>query len=355
MQKETVSLNDMTVKYNDMLADRTRLSRLLARVQADFERLNMENVSRTAYANEEMALERELESAKSQLENEKNAREHAEAEVSRQAEEIAMVSTQLDIARRELELQVRGDRQQKSAELEGKGIKELSRHEQTGGHGLHQTRNSPGSHGVHAATSTDMTIATPGASQFRKRANNKSSALPGEKSAFSITPFLNKRTNSFHNSSTPSGEEFDGLDDNTTTATRSGTADAHSPLQSPFHVPVPDQETVSRPLLFKSTTALPRSLEREDTNKNKRPLAPNGVQGKAKKRRLGAQRDRIIVDGDEGEDLFAMRRPGRKLSIFGGLPATLPTDQQWPRQNRGGGFDLTAAGTFSPLKRDRRR
>ena len=355
IQKENGSLHDISVERNGMLAEKTHLLRDLSGLQADCERLKAENDVLAPYSTEKKALERELRSAKTQLENEKSARESATAEVSRQAQEIAMVSGRLENAQRRLavELPLRRERQQpnieKNPERREKGEMELSRRQKPGSHGPHKRHNNPYEQ---AAVGSGLAIATPGAIQSREKAK-KSSALPGEKSAFSITPFLN-RTNSFHSSSTPSDEGFDELDN--TSASESGTVHNATGIsrdwdgaRSPVQIPPHDRPT-SNIRLFKPIAAVPRNDTRRESPErafnNKRSLAPRP--GKAKKRKLGAQRDRAALDEGTGDDTLEIRRPGGRPSIFGGLPQPLP------RHNRGG-LNLTAAAAFSPLKRDRRR
>ena len=374
----------MTVEYNDILTEKACLSKDLSRLRVELERLKTESDSLPVLLNEKKVLERELKSEKTQLENEKNAREYAEAEILRQTEKISMLSGQLEDARRKLAVDSHS-RQQRGTDYKSPewkleqsvfekrkgGLYSTKKRHRQVGHGLQQFHNGARTDDLNsakprvqkipreqAAVSADMTIATPGAVQFREKAKKSPRALPGEKSTFSITPFLN-RTNSFQSSPTPSTGELDEVN-TTITGPRFGTFDnsantsgdegSHNePREEVLSLrgPILDQGLVSDPGLSKIT-------ERE---RKKGHLSPSGLQGKfydqppgkAKKRKLGAQRDRSILDDDDEDEILGMRRPGRKLSIF---EDNQPTFSGEYRQNRGLGF--TAAG-FSPLKRDRRR
>ena len=78
--------------------------------------------------------------------------------------------------------------------------------------------------------------------------------------------------------------------------------------------------------------------------------------GVARKRKLGAQRERSIFDEEEDE-LHEQRKPARKYALGTGRKQTLSGFQQTaatknqPQSNQG--FGVSQA--FSPLKRDKRR
>ncbi|KAJ5721145.1 uncharacterized protein N7483_009079 [Penicillium malachiteum] len=223
-----------------------------------------------------------------------------------------------------------------------------------------------------------LTIATPGAIKVQEKIKRQS-ALPGDKSAFSITPFLNRTGGSLDSLDSPELSDLDEKEVN------QAMADSGSPLQPKIssHLVAlssspTDQPRVAwgpGPVKGKKAKPKPRegnSASTEVADKPKKvikkstgkvPLkdadelqiqAPEQEQAKPKKRKLGAQRDHALFEDDE-EDFLESRKPARKVGLGAGRSSGLPTapilsTSAGDRNPRTLGF-----GGFSPLKRDRKR
>lgn len=205
----------------------------------------------------------------------------------------------------------------------------------------------------------DITIATPGAIQKHEKARQPS-ALPGDKSAFSITPYLS-RTNAPLDTPVSSEDDMDEL----------GAVNLKGTVKSPLNEagsggskdveiwpegqPIPGKGLPRKTAKQKSTKLQakessakgPGRIDSDDQLEDLSGLHAQKGTGhgpaKPKKRKLGGQRDRNLFDEEEDE-LHEYRKPGRKLALGAGRNPGL------------GGFQ-PAGGlqAFSPLKRDRKR
>lgn len=197
----------------------------------------------------------------------------------------------------------------------------------------------------------DITIATPGAIQKHEKARQPS-ALPGDKSAFSITPYLS-RTNAPLDTPVSSEDDMDEL----------GAVDLKETIESPSNeagsggskdvdtgkgLPRKTAKQKQTKLQAKESSAKgPGRVDSDDQLEDLSGLHAQKGTGhgpaKPKKRKLGGQRDRNLFDEEEDE-LHEYRKPGRKLALGAGRNLAL------------GGFQ-PAGGlqAFSPLKRDRKR
>lgn len=204
----------------------------------------------------------------------------------------------------------------------------------------------------------DITIATPGAIQKQEKARQPS-ALPGDKSAFSITPYLSRTKTPLDTLS--SEDDMDEL----------GTVNLKETVKSPLNEarsggskdaeiwpegqPIPGKGLTRKTAKQKSTKLQakensakePSRIDSDDQLEDLSGLHAQKGTGhgpaKPKKRKLGGQRDRNLFDEEEDE-LHEYRKPGRKLALGAGRNPAL------------GGFQ-PAGGlqAFSPLKRDRKR
>lgn len=353
-------------------------------------------------------MERQLNSLELQLENEKHSHERTRTKTSEQATQITNLSSKIEelqneLAREQRAQQQRGRDPQQNAGwekerlvLEGKietlrkQLRSTKDKLQEAQQDVQQRRSNIRGHETEAAEpgprriprqhpgpSTDahdggLTIATPGAVRVQAKPK-RPSALPGDKSAFSITPFLNRTGPAPRDAPISSDVDEDEIDQ----ARRKSSA-AHE-LNIGHSSPSEQASTTVPPPKAKSTTAKPHAragkpatskVTREPKQQKDRPVSKVLVedseeqshdvsiegQAKTKRRKLGAQRERSLFEDEEDNDILDLRKP-RKLTIGAGLQsvlaAPLSTASAGDRLGRGGGF--CAPKAFSPLKRDRMR
>lgn len=199
----------------------------------------------------------------------------------------------------------------------------------------------------------DMAIATPGAPKVANPVK-RASAAPGDKSTFSITPYLNRTQNALDASSSSDHEEHAGAqsddDDDDRPAQRpprrrAGNDDEGGPAaddrpEQPVAQPEKRQAKSTKPTRPSDTE------EGEDAALIKRTTTADGKQNVKKRKILGAQRERVLLeeDEDEGDGLPDIgvkdRRLGQGISL--GRPALTKSSRT---------FDTSG---FSPLKRAKR-
>lgn len=363
-------------------------------------------------------MDRQLYSLEVQLENEKHAHERARAKSAQQAVEIDRLSVRIDELQTELTRELRAKQQherdsrqqnmgwdsQRSV-LEGK-IETLKKQLRSAKDKLQETqqelqqkrsnvRKNEGDGtesrsrvvplqrpGPSAEYHNGVTIATPGAVRVQEKIQRQS-ALPGDKSAFSITPFLN-RTGGPRNSPSSSEAEEDPMDvtlDESNASFRkaraidepSGNDGARNDRSGPAQVSPPEakvkntkpQARERKPpasgLMDGTKKPGKRSNGKELADASDDSIDPFIEQGQAKpkKRKLGTQRDRSLFEEEEEEDgMLESRKPGRKVGLGAGRNSVLATTAMsststGDRGSRALGFG--GAGGFSPLKRDRKR
>jgi hypothetical protein len=411
-QEELSALNNTSTSYSTLQTEKIQLSRELSNTKLKLERLQAQNTSHQATVAEKQAMERQLNAVELQLENERNSHERTRVKVSEQATQITSLSAKIEELQNEL---VRGQRENKQRErddqqqnvgwekersvLEGKietlrkQLRSTKDKLQEAQHDLQQRRSNarsnevddgeagsrrvplqrPGpsaeSHGV------GMIIATPGAVRVQEK-SKRQSALPGDKSAFSITPFLNRTGPAPRD--TPISSDMD--EDEVKHAIKQNRAAQRKPSVVDESNNRDSSPAEQLPAKAKSTTAKSRArtakpatskVARESNQPASRPISkvpleateeplndppPEQGQTKTKRRKLGAQRERSLFEDEDEEDILGLRKP-RKLALGGGrqsvLAAPLSTSSGGDILARGGGFG--AAKAFSPLKRDRMR
>lgn len=333
-------------------------------------------------------MERQLNSLEVQLENEKHAHERTRVKGSQQAEEFAKLSARFEELRNELAGEARVKQHQgwdtQRAMLEGK-IETLKKQLRSTKDKLQEAQNDlQHRHGNARVSEGDipdsrtrtvplqrpgsdysagMTIATPGAVRVQEKIKRQS-ALPGDKSAFSITPYLNRtgaRSESPRSSMadeddipTTAAESHPSLGDDSVLAEPRNFDDDSSQIKPPS-----TQARSTKKSNKAASTREPKKLvsrpEPEDFDGLHDQPADAG-QAKPKRRKLGGQRDRNLFDEEGEEELLDTRKPGRKLTLGAGLNSVLgglQAPSAAPGMSRALGFG--ASGGFSPLKRDRKR
>ncbi|KAJ5605881.1 hypothetical protein N7510_008662 [Penicillium lagena] len=393
-EAEISNLSHHSTGYNTALSEKQRLLRETTALRTEVERLQAQNSSYQALVAEKRELERQFNSLEVELENERHAHGRTQTKASQQAEELAKVSARVEELRSELAVEARAQQQQdrdsrqqgwesQRAVLEGKieSLKKQLRSTKTKLQEAQeelQHRRSMRMESEDASYSRSrmvplqraapdypaaMTIATPGAVRVQEKVK-RPQVLPGDKSAFSITPFLN-RTGAPSDSPNSSVAEADEIhlsaDESQISIAK---YHASSPNKKRAAAPVtstknPGQRpeagegksvlTASRKEAKKPASRLGGPMQTRDlSDELPDPPAENGGV-KVKKRKLGAQRDRLFdeeeEEEEEGEELET-RKPGRKLALGNSVvPVT-----GGPRA-----LGFGAPVGFSPLKRDRKR
>ncbi|MCJ1443292.1 MAG: hypothetical protein MMC23_003790 [Stictis urceolatum] len=224
LRAELRSLQGISVDSSKLLTEKLTLTRELATLKPELEHLRTQVSSDQNLLSEKLALQRQVSSLQVELEAERRTAQRATAKQdARQAEDNA-VTSQLKELQTEL-VRERKDRQKAEAELQKtnadfeskktvlesrldafrtklRSTKEQLKDSQEQ---LSQRTSSFTARTSEAANANSRkrslaqvnfddstTIGTPGAQHAAKRGKRASSALRGEKSAFSITPFLNR-------------------------------------------------------------------------------------------------------------------------------------------------------------------
>ncbi|KAL4998093.1 hypothetical protein BDV10DRAFT_167680 [Aspergillus recurvatus] len=373
LRHELASLSAIASDAQKLQAEKVRLTKEVLSIRSEVEELRSQNTYANASLAEKQTIARQLNAIEVQLENERRAHERSLAKQSQQKEEVAALTSQLEVARRELELARRhsqdNTRQKDSTSpVSGKNRGTNKNVVASKDHHLEKTpvqqqedwsttttikvptERAAESHSrkLTSRLHSELTIATPGA--VRAQAQQKPFfTLPGDKSSFSITPFLN-RTTELDDSSTSSDDELneasnagkDGHGANTTTFSKQ----LKSPVAKQPNMPAkqaPGKAAVNGDTRNRQKQMLVDILDGDGSNQASLSGPVGQKQAPPKKRKLGLQRDISLFDEDEDDNtLQDCRKPGRKL---------VGTGQTGLAGNR----VFTGPMGFSPLKRDRKR
>lgn len=388
-----------------LYAENASLSKELASLKSQFEELSASRASSQEIVAERQGLERQLTTLEVQLEDEKRSRERIQARNLQQSQELESLSLQLEKLRKEatngsnVKEQERAARQRehdwaKQRNSFEKEIESLSKKLKSTKHQIQDAQKAqqqrPGNtapgdaneatpqnrvNPIQRATTQfnpDLTIATPGAVQTYKGIK-RPAALPGDKSAFSITPYLN-RTNDQLDPEASSDDDLDGFG-----AAKAKKADIspskggvsgedHAFGDQPEKQAMPEklprksskqkqtQSKSTKPQAKKSVAKRSDNVESDDQLEDLSGLRAqtmgNGL-AKPKKRKLGTQRERSIFDEDEDE-FHEQRKPARKLAT--GAAGRNQSGPQPPAASATGPLSGKGGfGAFSPLKRDKKR
>ncbi|KAJ5627595.1 hypothetical protein N7528_005022 [Penicillium herquei] len=412
LKDELSSTNSTSASHKSLISEKIQLTKELSNVKSELDRIKTQSSSQQASIAARQEMERQYNSLEVQLENEKQAHERTRTQLMQHSAESDKLNAQIVQLQNDLVKHTRASQQsvqemrQQRTEFEGqrtvfetkietlrKQLRSAKDKLQEAQHDLQQKRNTaknndgasiesqsrtiplqrPGPSSDHH---NGLTIATPGAVRVQEKIKRQS-ALPGDKSSFSITPFLNRTGGPLDS---PDSPELSDLDER---EVKQAMADGGSPFQpqipprfAALNSSPMDQSHVARgptkgtKAKAKSREGKSASLETADEPKKvikrttgKVPLkdadelqiqAPEQEQAKPKKRKLGAQRDRGLFEDDE-EDLLETRKPARKVGLGAGRSSGLPTapilgTSVGDRNPKTLGF-----GGFSPLKRDRKR
>lgn len=227
-QAELASLNSISSNATKILTEKLALERELASLRPEIEHLRSQTSINNTVLSEKLALQRQVSQLEVELETERRASERAGRKDTAHAEAEESATSQLDELRKELAKEKRdaqkrqnefhrkqGESESTVASYESKieslranlrstkeQLRRLKEENQSlaskvAAQKLPQPASRPGGPNARkrdiARFDPDATIGTPGAVTDAKRIK-RLSTLPGDKSTFSITPFLNRTT-----------------------------------------------------------------------------------------------------------------------------------------------------------------
>ncbi|KAI9836835.1 MAG: hypothetical protein M1819_001000 [Sarea resinae] len=440
LKAELEALNSVSADSTKLLTEKLALVRELSNLKPELDHLRSQAASHQSALSEKLALQRQLSTLQVSLEEEKRASQRVLAKEGKSSQADAKIEGQLEELRKELAKEKRerekAERETKKISSEWEGKKEIlegkleafrnklrstkdqlkeSQSELQKAQAAAVTRNAQPAESDElrkptrnprkrpmAQMDTDATFGTPGGAVLATKRGRRASAQPGDKSTFSITPFLNRTASIAPQSSPEPQKDEDGdadaerpattVEDENDRAVHSRSPSVMSDTQSLPFTRVSTQK--GRPLSTarsgkgNASTAHPRNrrlpsmLEKvteEDNEENvppalesnptaavpatkakKPPLSfasilAEDVEPKKKKRKLlSAGPIKTLFDDDDAE---ATKTAAAK-SLFGGPKgfAALGRGLGGPKGIRKGGL---GAGTgelaiFSPLKKDKR-
>ncbi|KAJ5782194.1 hypothetical protein N7457_003968 [Penicillium paradoxum] len=381
------------------------------RLKSELERLSVQAASTQTIIAEKHEMERLISSLEVQFANERHAHERTQARASQQTTEISKLAAQVEGLRNELAGESRAKQQQEReyhhqnsawetqrATLEGK-IDSLKQQLRSTKDKFQEVQNEllerrslkqyPGNDYESSSRTVplqrpgpsghaNVTIATPGAVRIQDN-SKKDSAVPGDKSVFSITPFLNRTGAPVDSPLSSVGYEDENLGDTDDTyellgnratlgeSKRIGSAlrrqislsDDRNPIKKAPKPRAGAREgamavSVSANEVKKPNNRLDRKGQPTETDKSQWQL--ESEQTKPKKRKLGGQRDRSLFEEEEEEEPQLNVKFGRKHAISSGRAPNMGSKQQPSSSTtlpRTLGFGAPMG--FSPLKKDRKR
>ncbi|KAL9616434.1 MAG: hypothetical protein Q9160_008686 [Pyrenula sp. 1 TL-2023] len=419
---EIQALGSVSADSTRLLTEKLALARELSGLKPEIEHLRSSAASHQSTLGEKLQLQRELSAVQVELETERRALQRTKAKDSKTSEDDAKVASQLEDARKELAKEKREnqraerDARRQASEWEGQKAvfegkldafrnklrstkeqlketqKELEDTQAAKAAAAQVTVSKPSKNPRKrsiARFDPDMTIGTPGEGPAAKR--NKSSSLPGDKSSFSITPFLN-RTSTIIAPDSSDDDDQSSINPHTEVTTtmqiplQSAAPSVQSSPSSKPQVskkqskdsataktkhskgeilkettaPKANLQTRKSTASTKSTSSLPRVLEESD-EENSTAAASSTAQEptstinfsqvvKKKQKILGGAGRKSLFDDDDdegtkpngrGTTLGGIKGLGLRGGGVGGGPISLATKSK-------------TLAEFSPLKKDRR-
>ncbi|KAK2867862.1 hypothetical protein FQN49_003391 [Arthroderma sp. PD_2] len=370
LQAELSSLQSLSTEMSKLQAENANLTRDVSNMKPELSRLRFQNSSYQSVLSEKLSLERQLSSLEVELRAEK--RKSEKERKSNVHEKVGMSIESADVT---AEDETRnGHSKQASQSYTRKTTSAVPRKQ---ARAKDQSPNSsPVRHQgskIPMGTSenlprrqnfgVDAAIGTPGPSQMSKLPT-KISAAPGDKSIFSITPFLNRQSNDFEAHFTSSESEGDDISFAEPGAPRikvrrlsipeSGISDTN-PRKS---IVPPKKKGPKSDMDSKSTKiAAPRVAKRTQKQKEAKELLSEDeeLQDPTKKRRLFRTVDeKPIFGGNVGvKRILSKQVPIAKdqSGVFADADGKHFEDRRNRRLGTNRGLDIPQ---FSPLKRNMR-
>ncbi|RAL12019.1 uncharacterized protein BO97DRAFT_478134 [Aspergillus homomorphus CBS 101889] len=375
LARELESMSDTSVEVKSLMTEKMRLGKELAGVQTELQRLRLVESSSQTLMAEKQELARRLSSLEVEFENEKRAHERTLARGGSEQQQQQQQHLQQQVQQLQQQIQQQQQQQQAAGSkwiaekvaLEEKvetltkkllvtkdqlrkaqvnyGPSAITQALQAGTSKVPvKWSKEPSSNRFATEINSELTIATPGAVRAKAAERERAAvaALPGEKSAFSITPFLNRTTgapadagDSNNNNNNESDQESSSLEDSMIRESDIPAQKPQEPRQPLGGKPRPEKTTgATTSLNSRRPRQPPRRLEPIDDDDD--DILSTNVTTLAKpqirKRKLGGQQKKLVMDEEDDDDMdfdFRKATTGRGRG-FGGVPA------------------------FSPLKRDRR-
>ena len=393
LKPEMDHLRSMATAQKGILAEKLSLQRQLSTVQVELETEKRATQRTLAKENrlqaEDSRLEQRIESLQAELSKERRERQKAESEAQKAAAEWEGRKTVLESRLDAFRTKLRTTKEQlKLVEADRQSLQTSSRNPTSDAGRRAASTTDTGKNGRKrnaAQMENDNKIGTPGALAAPKR-GARLSTMPGDKSAFSITPFLN-RTTSVAPKGSPEEIEDKGSDEGDAPCVLPSVAgsDAVPPrhtdilgqpdtkLTKPKSstggtralLPSKTDKTNAKAPRLRKTKAVPalEQVAEEDNNENATNAVSqeagqhaeipadttiiNGVDTKKKKRKLlGGGLGQTLFDDDDAETAKGSQRGILGGRTFGSLGKMSFGGSKGI--SRTGGF-----GTISPLKRDR--
>ena len=393
LKPELDHLRSQVASQQTLLAEKLSLQRQLSTVQVELEterRATQRTLAKEGkLQTEDAKLESRVESLQADLAKERRERQRIEFEARKASTELENKNTalesRLDAFRNKLKTTKDQLKETQTAlqKAETSAIAASGRAAASANPAIPVVRNPRKRAAVEM--DADTMIGTPGDLPAAKR-NKKSSTLPGEKSMFSVTPFLNRTVSVVPGShALEIGEKEDGDNEELPTSpsrTSRSKAPVASELRDKGKSTVPANKpgvletakaskAISRPLPARKPKAGPtlEKVAEEENDKNQGPTAApiqptasesladetitDGIEMKRKKRKLlGGGLGKTLFDEDEGDVLKDKGIVGgvRGFGTLarGGLAGT----KFLPRTALGA--SARGFGTISPLKKDRK-
>lgn len=414
-QAEISSLQSVTSDSTRLLTEKLSLVRELSCLKPEMEHLKSQAVANRHLLSEKLALQRQLSTIQVELETEKRSIQRALAKEGQQKAEDAKLETQIESLQNDL-LQERRQRERaereaqkaqtdwdnKRATLESRLdafrnklriTKEQLKDAQVELKNSHTHTHEPPHHSAAISGRNDFsevsrkrkthlgdasTIGTPGISPMLKKGKS-AATLPGDKSVFSITPFLNRASSvALETHDEPDGKDHDEdprascdpLNDQEGEAQSSSLIAIDSNGGFKEHGKVVRKRKLGSSGAFptrshKTIASLEKLNEREEENDNIKltvpplitadsslPLAAISIENPGTKRRkrnlLGQGLDKSIFEGDEEETNNDNRKIGGKpdIAVRKRNFTLLKPDSRITSNSSATGF-----GAISPLKR----
>lgn len=379
------------------MAEKLSLAKELSDLRSEVDRLRSQNISHQTLLSEKLSLERQLNSLEIQMENERRAFERARLNDSKQMEEEMKVRSQLEKIQTEMAKEIserrRLERENRERAIEWEGqkklledklealrkklrstkdrLKEAQNESQKPRIVLTKDKTSetgPRVQSISLSRATsgfdpDMTIATPGAVHVTEKVK-RSSTLPGDKSSFSITPYL-RRTNAAPDS--PAGltddeeERYESqqvlnrdIDSHDNSNVESEAGHTKSTIRSTLRHST-DHDEVRTLNEFPGTKSTEAPVGFSKRSEGIEPIIPTasvnamstqGRQKQKKRKLLGSQREKTLFDEEDDKP----ERGRKDKSLATGQNSAINHPQLFGVSSRGFG----GTTEFSPLKRDKR-
>ncbi|PGH30504.1 hypothetical protein GX50_06725 [[Emmonsia] crescens] len=381
VQLQESNINELQVTAADsskLLAEKRAITREISNLKHEIEHLKSQNLSHQALMSEKLSLERQLRSLEVELQNEKNALEKARLKGLEQSEVDSKISSELAELNKELARE-RREREKIENDMKTEAL-EWTRHRAVLENKLTTLRNklrqSKDNSDLDHPTilddvgstqqedqrrkrsasrfESDITIATPGVAAAPRKIS-RVPTVPGEKSTFSTTPFLN-RTSTTAESSDASESDSD-VERARRPAKRTKVDVEHDRPKSrkPSNSNATKATNQRRAAKSQDVSVMVNS---DDDHEATQPIKPQNKSSTSTTNKNAGNKRRILPKKSEGtlfddDDGFAdsnkdRRRVPAGFRALGGGVFGLGA----PGRRLGGGRGLDAYAEISPLRRD---